>query len=161
MKKIKNNIIAFPSDVNDEEREVEAILFAAEEPLELETIESRVTKRKNVLKILEKLKKNYANRGINLICISNKWSFRTSAKLSNLMSKQKFVGEYPINASRKMLFPYLSTASGLCEWFADDVNINNINKTLIFIVDGEERIARIDSVKKNRHVKFSFLEEIF
>ena len=75
------------------------------------------------------------------------------------MSKQKFMGEYSINASRKMLFPYLSTASGLSLWFADDVNINNINKTLIFIVDGEERIARIDSVKKNRYVKFSFLED--
>tara|TARA_B100000678_G_scaffold221081_1_gene188438 strand:+ start:103 stop:480 length:378 start_codon:yes stop_codon:yes gene_type:complete len=69
------------------------------------------------------------------------------------------MGEYSINASRKMLFPYLSTASGLSLWFADDVNINNINKTLIFIVDGEEKIARIDSVKKNRYVKFSFLED--
>jgi uncharacterized protein YndB with AHSA1/START domain len=75
------------------------------------------------------------------------------------MSKQKFMGEYSINASRKMLFPYMSTASGLSLWFADDVNINNINKTLIFIVDGEEKIARIDSVKKNRYVKFSFLED--
>ena len=75
------------------------------------------------------------------------------------MSKQKFMGEYSINASRKMLFPYLSTASGLSLWFADDVNINNINKTLIFIVDGEERIARIDSVKKNRYIKFSFIED--
>ena len=75
------------------------------------------------------------------------------------MSKQKFIGEYPINASRKMLFPYLSTASGLCQWFADDVNINNINKTLIFITDGEERNAKIDSVKKNKSVKFSFLED--
>ena len=73
------------------------------------------------------------------------------------MAKQKFVGEYPINASRKMLFPYLSTATGLCQWFADDVNINNINKTLIFIVDGEERIAVIDSINKNRYVKFRFL----
>ena len=73
------------------------------------------------------------------------------------MVKQKFVGEYPINASRKMLFPYLSTATGLCQWFADDVNINNIDKTLIFIVDGEERIAVIDSINKNRYVKFRFL----
>tara|TARA_B100001248_G_C27364490_1_gene448211 strand:+ start:142 stop:537 length:396 start_codon:yes stop_codon:yes gene_type:complete len=73
------------------------------------------------------------------------------------MTKQKFVGEYPINASRKMLFPYLSTATGLCQWFADDVNINNIDKTLIFIVDGEERIAVIDSINKNRYVKFRFL----
>ena len=73
------------------------------------------------------------------------------------MSKQKFVGEYQINASRKMLFPYLSTATGLCQWFADDVNINNIDKTLIFIVDGDERIAKIDSIKNNRYVKFRFL----
>ena len=75
------------------------------------------------------------------------------------MGKQKFTGEYPINASRKMLFPYLSTATGLCEWFADDVNINNIDKTLIFLLDGEERIARIDSIKKNRYVRFKFINE--
>tara|TARA_Y100001970_G_C13574280_1_gene527692 strand:+ start:150 stop:545 length:396 start_codon:yes stop_codon:yes gene_type:complete len=75
------------------------------------------------------------------------------------MSKQKFVGEYQINASRKMLFPYLSTATGLCQWFADDVNINNIDKTLIFLVDGDERIAKIDSIKNNRYVKFRFLND--
>jgi uncharacterized protein YndB with AHSA1/START domain len=69
------------------------------------------------------------------------------------------VGEYQINASRKMLFPYLSTATGLCQWFADDVNINNIDKTMIFILDGEERIAVIDSIKNNRYVKFRFLNE--
>ena len=75
------------------------------------------------------------------------------------MTKQKFIGEYQINASRKMLFPYLSTATGLCQWFADDVNINNIDKTLIFILDGDERIAVIDSIKNNRYVKFRFLNE--
>ena len=75
------------------------------------------------------------------------------------MPKQKFIGEYQINASRKMLFPYLSTATGLCQWFADDVNINNIDKTLIFILDGDERIAVIDSIKNNRYVKFRFLND--
>ena len=75
------------------------------------------------------------------------------------MPKQKFVGEYQINASRKMLFPYLSTATGLSQWFADDVNINNIDKTLIFLLDGEERIATIDSIKNNRYVKFRFVNE--
>ena len=75
------------------------------------------------------------------------------------MAKQKFIGEYPINASRKMLFPYLSTATGLCQWFADDVNINNIDKTMIFIVDGDERIAVIDSIKNNRYVRFRFLKD--
>ena len=75
------------------------------------------------------------------------------------MPKQKFVGEYQIKASRKMLFPYLSTATGLSQWFADDVNINNIDKTLIFLLDGEERIATIDSIKNNRYVKFRFVNE--
>ena len=75
------------------------------------------------------------------------------------MPKQKFVGEYQIKASRKMLFPYLSTATGLSQWFADDVNINNIDKTLIFLPDGEERIATIDSIKNNRYVKFRFVNE--
>ena len=75
------------------------------------------------------------------------------------MPKQKFVGEYQIKASRKMLFPYLSTATGLSQWFANDVNINNIDKTLIFLLDGEERIATIDSIKNNRYVKFRFVNE--
>ena len=51
----------------------------------------KISKKINVKKALENLKKHYENRGINLICISNKWSFRTSEKLSYLMSKQKTV----------------------------------------------------------------------
>jgi len=75
------------------------------------------------------------------------------------MAKENFVGEFEINASKAMLFPYLSTASGLSQWFADDVNIDNINKTLIFIIDGEERVAKIDSIKTNHYVKFSFISD--
>ena len=90
MKKIKkNNIVTFPSNVSDIEREVEAILFAAAEPLDLETIESKITKKADVPKILEKLQNYYSSRGINLVCISKKWSFRTSPNLSSLMSNQK------------------------------------------------------------------------
>ena len=92
MNKIKkNNIVKFPSSLNDGEREVEAILFAAAEPLDIDTIESRITKKVNVEKILDKLKQIYSNRGINLVCISNRWSFRTAENLSALMSKQKTV----------------------------------------------------------------------
>ena len=40
---------------------------------------------------MEKLQAHYKSRGINLICISNKWSFRTAENLSNLMSQQKTV----------------------------------------------------------------------
>ena len=45
----------------------------------------------DVLKTLEKLKNFYSNRGVNLVCISNKWSFRTAENLSSLMSQQKTV----------------------------------------------------------------------
>ena len=90
-KKLKNNIVTFPSKLNPLEREIEAIVFAAAEPLDLDTIESKISKKTNVLKILDKLQNEYSTRGINLICISNKWSFRTSDNLSSLMSQEKTV----------------------------------------------------------------------
>ena len=92
-KKIKSdtNILNFPSKLTAGEREVEAIVFAAAEPLNIDTIETKISKKLNVQKTLEKLKKEYSQRGINLVCISKKWSFRTSANLSNLMSKEKTV----------------------------------------------------------------------
>ena len=71
------------------EREVEAIIFAADEPLDVETIEKRVGTSKDIKKILLKLQEEYSERGINLVCISNKWIFRTAADLSKLMSLQK------------------------------------------------------------------------
>ena len=61
----KNNIISFPSDITEEEKEIEAILFAAEEPLDLESIEAKVTKGKNVLKSLSRLQNHYSNYGGN------------------------------------------------------------------------------------------------
>ena len=87
--KTKNNIISFPSNISKLERQIEAVLFAAAEPLDVETIEKRVQTNSNIIKILEKIKLNYASRGINLISIKNKWSFRTAADLSKLMSLQK------------------------------------------------------------------------
>ncbi len=87
----KNNIVNFPTSLSEGEKEVEAIVFAAAEPLDIDTIESKITKKINVLSTLEKLQKIYENRGINLICISKKWSFRTSENLSHLMSQQKSV----------------------------------------------------------------------
>jgi len=89
--KNKNNIVSFPSNINEGDREVEAIIFAASEPLDTDTIESKISKKINVQKTLEKLKMIYSNRGINLICISKKWSFRTAQNLSGLMSQQKMV----------------------------------------------------------------------
>ena len=85
----KNNVVNFPSNISEGDRQVEAIIFAATEPLDIDTIESKVTKKINVKKTLDNLKFIYSNRGINLVCISNKWSFRTAENLSNLMSQQK------------------------------------------------------------------------
>ena len=87
----KNNILNFPANLSEGEREVEAIVFAAAEPLDLETIESKISKKINVLSILKKIQETYSKRGINLVCISRKWSFRTAQNLSNLMSQQKSV----------------------------------------------------------------------
>ena len=84
-----NNIINFPKKKSKLEREVEAIVFAAEEPLDIETIEKRVAVNSGIKKILENLQQEYLARGINLICKSNKWSFRTASDLSKLMSLQK------------------------------------------------------------------------
>ena len=87
--KKKNNIINFPSTPSKIERQVEAILFAASEPLDIETIEKRIQNSTDLKKILENLKKIYEKRGINLVCIKNKWSFRTAEDLSKLMALQK------------------------------------------------------------------------
>ena len=85
----KDNVIKFPRNLSKLERQVEAVLFAAVEPLDIETIEKRVPNATNVKKILDNLQADYLNRGINLICIRNKWSFRTPEDLSKTMSLQK------------------------------------------------------------------------
>ena len=90
-KKIDNNIIDFPSSVTKIERQVEAILFAASEPLDIDTIEKRIQSSTNLKKVLKNLQDTYKKRGINLVCIKNKWSFRTAEDLSKLMALQKSV----------------------------------------------------------------------
>ncbi len=75
------------------------------------------------------------------------------------MAKVKYVGEFEFNASKKMLFPYISTASGLAQWFADDVNINNSSKEFKFIWDGDETIARLTSNRLNHHIRFDVVDE--
>jgi len=92
MKKIikkENNILKFKKNLNKLDRQVEAILFAASEPLDIETIEKRVLSPGGIKKILEKIQSDYSTRGINLVCIKEKWSFRTPVDLANLMSLQK------------------------------------------------------------------------
>ena len=90
-KKNKINIIKLNNKSSSLERKIEAILFAASEPLDLETIEKRVDNKFGVKKSLEKLQFFYKLRGINLVCIRNKWSFRTAEDLSNTLALQKSI----------------------------------------------------------------------
>ena len=89
-KKNDLKILKFPDHVAKLERQVEAILFAAEEPLDIESIQEKLNTKANILKILESLEKQYKNRGVNLVCIAKKWSFRTASNLSKFMNLQTF-----------------------------------------------------------------------
>jgi segregation and condensation protein B len=84
-----DNIVKFSRNLNKLEKQAEAILFAASEPLDIATIEKRVQSTSNIKKVLEKLQSDYSSRGVNLVCIKEKWSFRTTSDLVNLMSLQK------------------------------------------------------------------------
>ena len=88
MKKNDLKILRFPNSISNLERQVEAILFAAEEPLDQESIQEKLRTRTDISKILDSLERQYKNRGINLICISKKWSFRTALNLSKFMNVQ-------------------------------------------------------------------------
>jgi|TARA_B100000315_G_scaffold81048_1_gene74295 segregation and condensation protein B len=89
-KKNNTKILKFPNNIAQLEKQIEAILFAAEEPLDVDSIQEKLKTRTNVSKILDSLEKQYKNRGINLICIANKWSFRTASNLSKFMNLQTF-----------------------------------------------------------------------
>ena len=89
-KKNDLKILKFPDHVAKLERQVEAILFAAEEPLDIASIQDKLNTKANILKILESLEKQYKNRGVNLVCIAKKWSFRTASNLSKFMNLQTF-----------------------------------------------------------------------
>ena len=89
-KKNDSKIVKFPKSAVQLERQVEAILFAADEPLDEESIQEKLKTRTNISKILESLEKQYNDRGINLVYIAKKWSFRTALNLSKFMNFQTY-----------------------------------------------------------------------
>ena len=91
MKKKPNlKILKFPGNLSELERRVEAILFSADEPLDIESIEEKIKTKTDIKKILKSLEIQYRNRGINLVCIANRWSFRTASNLSKFMNLQTY-----------------------------------------------------------------------
>ena len=89
-KKSNLKLFKFPNNIAKLEKQVEAILFAAEEPLDIESIQEKLKTHSNINKILDSLEKQYKNRGINLVCIAKKWSFRTASNLSKFMNLRTF-----------------------------------------------------------------------
>jgi hypothetical protein len=76
------------------------------------------------------------------------------------MTKKKlFTADYEVHASIKMLYPYIQSASGLAEWFAEDVKINNMDKTLTFCWDNEQRKAREVAHRPNHFARFEFFPD--
>lgn len=72
-------------------------------------------------------------------------------------NKIKYEIEYTFNTSPKVLFSRLGTASGLSEWFADDVTLRNNLYT--FSWNGSEQVAELISKKENDHVRFHWTDE--
>lgn len=73
-------------------------------------------------------------------------------------NRSPFVAEYEFKASRKVLYPYLNTASGLSLWFADNANIDD-DKLFVFNWDDEKHKARLAVQRHNHSVKFEFIED--
>ena len=83
------NVIALQStDRREKLRIVEALLFAAAEPLDERAIAAHFVEGEDVRALLEELQSSYAGRGVNLVRVAGKWSFRTADDLSFLLEKQ-------------------------------------------------------------------------
>jgi uncharacterized protein YndB with AHSA1/START domain len=74
-----------------------------------------------------------------------------------MADKEKIQLEYVINCSPKVLYNRLSTASGLSEWFADDVRVHG--KKFTFSWEGSEQTAELVLHKENKMVRFNWLDE--
>lgn len=74
------------------------------------------------------------------------------------MANHKFTAEFELRASSKMVFPYLNTPSGLAQWFAEDVQVDE-DKVYHFIWDNQNFKAKLAAQKLNHYVKFEFLPD--
>ena len=74
------------------------------------------------------------------------------------MTRNTFRAEFEIHASKKMLFPYIYTASGLSQWMADDVTVDE-DKIFNFMWEGEDHKAKVAAHRVNSFVKFEFLPD--
>lgn len=79
-------------------------------------------------------------------------------KLKSMSTKkQKFQLEFEMKSSPKILYNYISTASGLAEWFADDVKIKD--GVYIFVWEGTETRAKLSHKRENQMARFNWIDE--
>ena len=83
---------------------------------------------------------------------------QTAGVKSSGMDHPHFTAEFEFKASRKMLFPYINTPSGLAQWFADDVTVDE-DKIYTFSWNEEQEQARLVAQRLNKFVRFEFLED--
>lgn len=84
------NVVSFPANATEHAqlmRMAEALLFAAAEPLDIDSLAARLPAGTDVGAVIEDLQKLYEKRGVNLVPIANKWVFRTAGDLSFLMER--------------------------------------------------------------------------
>ena len=74
-----------------------------------------------------------------------------------MIDRIKFEMEFPIKVSQKLLFQYISTPSGLSEWFAD--NVNSRGEIFIFIWDDSEESAKLIRKINNEKIQFQWLDD--
>ena len=73
-------------------------------------------------------------------------------------AKRRFEMEYSINASPKILFPYIASASGLSQWFCDDVRLDPDHR-LNMVWDKQSHFAEIVAQRPGRSIRYIFLDE--
>ena len=74
-----------------------------------------------------------------------------------MSNRTKFEMEFPIKVSQKLLFQYISTPSGLSEWFAD--NVNSRGEIFIFIWNDSEESAKLIRKINNEKIQFQWLDD--
>ncbi|MDN6281129.1 MAG: START-like domain-containing protein [Psychroflexus sp.] len=74
-----------------------------------------------------------------------------------MSEKTKYELEFPIQVSPNLLYQYISTPSGLSEWFAD--NVNSRGEVYTFIWEGSEEQAKLLTKKSDERIKLRWLED--
>ena len=72
--------------------------------------------------------------------------------------KLKYEMEFPIKASPSLLYQYISTPSGMSEWYAD--NVNSRGEFFTFIWEGSEEVAKLLTKKNGERIKFRWEEDM-